>query len=157
MIFLQLNWPVCFSIKYFLEKECLPIFKYWAWRKILVLIHLKIFFSWPRKVTLMRRKMVYTSHLLKPFSITLYNPKRQLWEGPLLGIYTCPNVQLSRQVGPTKIFSQLHTQFVNNMGRQLNLISILHPNGFYSHTLSFFVVPLHLFSLPRCSLDCTKI
>lgn len=53
---------VCFDVKYFLKKIFFPIFECLAMRK--VLINLKMFSNLPTKITIMRRKMIYSSHKL---------------------------------------------------------------------------------------------
>jgi hypothetical protein len=68
----------------------------------------------PRKLTFMRRKIIYASHLHKPFSNALPYFEQAMVERPILcGLPAWASLGLLKQVGPIKSLSQLST--ANNM------------------------------------------
>jgi hypothetical protein len=67
-----------------------------------------------RKITFMRRKIIYASHLHKPFSNALPHFGQTMVERPILcGLPAWASLGLLKQVGPIKSLSQLSA--ANNM------------------------------------------
>jgi len=73
-----------------------------------ILINLKIFSVDKKKKHSRRQKMVYASHLPKPFFTSLPHPQADNCESASNGAH------LLEQVGCTRALSQLHAQIVNN-------------------------------------------